>query len=847
MDKKTVNYIKAIAEMRSISAAAESLGISQPALSAHLKKTETELGAILFDRSRQPLELTEAGQAYLNYLERTQSLEKELAQTISDIEGLETGSLTIGGAVFFNIAYIPRAVSAFAKEYPGVGIEIVDGNVPFLATEALKGRLDLFITPDADEPDRFVYEELLKERVYLAVPADWDINASFAGKGNTDKDDNAKCISKDEFKRLCDCPFILLREEQNIGRMMEQLFKKYNCRPEKTIHVEQTMTSLALTMAGVGVSLITENSIRTSGLAKLPELYLADETICTRSIYVAYPRNKYLSRAAAEFIHKLKEVNASGPSKAVEAGTAGSAEAGTPACAFCPSIVENLARNAVKTPDKLCMADERKSITYKEAWDGICGLAMELSNRGIAKGSCVVIECNQSVDYLITVLAVQLLGAISVPLEKNAATGRIVEIASETKAALHIGAREIPELENELDIPHMDIKTVPDFALGQIIDNVYRGSIEDLELIAFPEAEDVAEILFSTGTTGKSKGIVLTHANDVALAENVCCGVKMKPDNVELVPMPTSHSHGLRRTYANLANGSSVVFADNIMLLKNVFKLMDKYHVTAMDLSPSILNIFFKLSKDRLGDYADVLDYIQLGSAPLSEEDKAHLSRILPQTRLYNFYGSTEAGCSCLMDFNDDPSGVGDSSGNTQRAPGCIGRPAVNAEFIVVDENRNPIESSRDNLGFLASHGAINMKEYFKAPELTAKATDGEYIYTKDLGYIDEDGYVYMLGRKDDVINFGGVKISPEEIESQVIKHDSVRDCACIPMDDAVTGQAPKLFIALEADAEYDAKAFKSFLTDVLDANKQPKVVEVIDQIPRTFNGKIKRNELMER
>ena len=278
---------------------------------------------------------------------------------------------------------------------------------------------------------------------------------------------------------------------------------------------------------------------------------------------------------------------------------------------------------------------------------------------------------------------------------------------------------------------------------------------------------------------------------------------------------------------------------------------MDKYHVTAMDLSPSILNIFFKLSKDRLGDYADVLDYIQLGSAPLSEEDKAHLSRILPKTRLYNFYGSTEAGCSCLMDFNDDPAGAGGStsggvSGNTQRAPGCIGRPAVNAEFIVVDENRNPIESSRDNLGFLASRGAINMKEYFKAPELTAKATDGEYIYTKDLGYIDEDGYVYMLGRKDDVINFGGVKISPEEIESQVIKSDVVRDCACIPMDDAVTGQAPKLFIALEPDAEYDAKAFKSFLTKVLDANKQPKVIEVIDQIPRTFNGKIKRNILIE-
>ena len=818
MDKKSIHYIKAIAEMRSISAAAENLGISQPALSSHLKKTESEVGAMLFDRSRQPLELTEAGRAYLNYLDRAESLDKELEQTIADIEGLETGSVTIGGAAFFNVAYIPDAVSLFVKDYPGVEIEIKDGKVPFLATEALKGRLDLFITPAADEPDRFVYEEFLQEKVFLAVPSEWDINARLT-EDRAAEPDSYTAITTEGFRSLCSYPFILLRDDQHIGKMMQRLFEKYGCRPEKVLHVEQTMTSLALTMSGVGVSLITESSVTKSLLEKRPKLYLADESICTRSMYIAYPRNKYLSRAASEFIRALKKANNSS------------------ADSYYPSIVENLAHNAIKTPDKLCLADEKKSITYKEAWDGICGLAMELSRRGVTKGSCVVIECDQSADYMLWIFAIQLLGAISVPLEKNAATSRVVEISGETEAVLHVGAREEPELA----IPHMDIHSASDFALDQIVDNVYRGPIEDLEVIAFPASEDVAEILFSTGTTGKSKGIVLTHRNNVALAENVCKGVGMKPDNVELIPMPTSHSHGLRRTYGNMVNGSSVVYVDNVMLLKKVFNLMDKYHVTSMDLSPSILNIFFKLSKDRLGDYADVLDYIQLGSAPLSEEDKAHLSRILPKTRLYNFYGSTEAGCSCLMDFNENHAeGKG-------KAPGCIGRPAVNASFIVVDENRRPIRSGRDNLGFLASSGAINMKEYFKAPDLTASATDGKYIYTKDLGYIDEDGYVYMLGRKDDVINFGGVKISPEEIESQVIKSDVVRDCACVPVDDAVTGQAPKLFIALEPDAEYDAKAFKSFLAEVLDASKQPKIVEIIDEIPRTFNGKIKRNELMER
>ena len=103
-----------------------------------------------------------------------------------------------------------------------------------------------------------------------------------------------------------------------------------------------------------------------------------------------------------------------------------------------------------------------------------------------------------------------------------------------------------------------------------------------------------------------------------------------------------------------------------------------------------------------------------------------------------------------------------------------------------------------------------------------------------------------MLGRKDDEINYGGVKIAPEEIEGQVHKHPAIADCACIPIKDELTGQAPKLFIALKKNAEYDAREFRSFLKTALDANKQPKVIEIIDEIPRTFNGKIQRKKLME-
>lgn len=484
------------------------------------------------------------------------------------------------------------------------------------------------------------------------------------------------------------------------------------------------------------------------------------------------------------------------------------------------SIVGSIASHADTQPDRLVLADTSQSVTYGELWRRVYGLSRKLSELGIRRESCVVVECNQSVDYMTCEFAIQLLKGVFVPVEKNSAADRVHEIIESVEAVLYIGKKPLDN--------------IPFFPIEEAGKHAFTGTIH-VETIDFPASEDTSEILFSTGTTGKSKGIELSHGNDAALAENVICGVKMKKDNVELIPMPLSHSHGLRRTYGNLVNGSAAVFIEGVTLLKKVFNMMDEYKVTAMDLSPSSLSIIFKLSKDRLGDYAEQLDYIQLGSAPLPEEDKLHLSRLLPKTRLYNFYGSTEAGCSCLLDFNS-------MSGK----PGCIGKPAVNAEFIVVDENRQPISSSEENLGFLASSGPINMKGYWKAPELTAETMADGYIYTKDLGYIDEEGFIYMLGRKDDVINYGGIKISPEEIESIVIKYPLITDCACVPVKDPLTGQAPKLFIVLSDADAYDLKELKNFLAQNLDASKQPKYIEVIHEIPRTFNGKIQRKKLIE-
>ena len=314
MDKfLSPNYVKTIAETSNISAAAEKLGISQPALSAYLKKQEEQLGALLFDRSKQPLELTEAGRVYLQYADRFSALEKEFRQHIADLEELKQGRLTIGGASFFNVSYLPRAVACFTSRYPGIEVEILDGTVPEISIQALNGQLDLFISPPWGEDDeRFYYERLLEERIFLCVPPDWEINRKLQGQDVPverileQRSLDEEPLSVADFRAFQGLPFVLLQEDQHIGHVMSALFQKYGVKPGNRICVQQTMTSYALTLAGVGISLITESSVRNSGLRSHPKLYFVDREICRRGIFVVYPKQKYLSRAAKAFIQMLK-------------------------------------------------------------------------------------------------------------------------------------------------------------------------------------------------------------------------------------------------------------------------------------------------------------------------------------------------------------------------------------------------------------------------------------------------------------------------------------------------------------------------------------------------------------
>lgn len=510
------------------------------------------------------------------------------------------------------------------------------------------------------------------------------------------------------------------------------------------------------------------------------------------------------------------------------------------------SIVEALKINAEKTPDKLCVGDKKNQVTYKEFWNMVKKAAVYLQEKGVQKGDMVVIRGAQKVEFLLGVFGVQLAGGAVCPLEKAIKDDRIMEIMNFVDSNIYLAEKPVKNTtvnnislkemfkvvqNNEAVTPNENTDNSENVVLNESSDSSEAVNSKEFSL---PASDDLSEILFTTGTTGKSKGIEVTFGCNVAIAQNVIDSVGMEKDEIELITTPINHSLAIRRSYGAIYNGSSIVLTDGIKFVEDFFKLLDRYKITAITFVPAILEQVLKFAKDRFATYDNQFHYIQLGSAPLSETNKEILTKMFPTTRLYNTYGATESGCTVILEFS--------KYGHKKK---CIGRTTVNTEILFVDDRRNIVEASLEKPGILAFKGKMNMRSYYKEPEITKEVMDENgVVYTNDLGYLGEDGLVYLLGRQGDVINMGGIKIAPTEIEEVAMKHEMIKDCACIPIKDEITGEAPKLFVTLNEGYQLDQKELSKYLLSKLESLKVPKTFEVIDEIPRTFNGKIIRKQL---
>lgn len=479
------------------------------------------------------------------------------------------------------------------------------------------------------------------------------------------------------------------------------------------------------------------------------------------------------------------------------------------------SVLGYIGQYAKEQPDALAVCELRKKVTYQEYWYLIKKMAAVLLKQGIKKGDHVLLKCTQNINYLVIFSALQYIRALVIPVEKGTKPERITEIAEWVDA--------------HCVIADIDIEGIRTFQIKELM-----GLIEDAEEadIPLPQADERSMLLFTTGTTGQSKGVLIRHKNDVAIAENVIEGTHMRKQNVEIIPMPLNHAYGLRRYQSDMVRGGTVCLMDGMVFVGVLWKLLDTYHATAMALSPASLNMIFQLSGDRIAEYANQLDYIQIGSAPLQEADKQRLLHLMPQTRLYNFYGASEAGCSCILDFNSEDDKTG-----------CIGRPTVNSIIRFTDEAGNPVKKTdKDHPALLSWGGAIVMEGYYKEPELTKDTLEDGFVKTKDMAYLDEEGRCILVGRADDIINYGGSKISPAEIEDCARGYEKIADCAYTSKTDPITGEVPVMLVVKKE--AYNEAEFLDYLQAKVEAYKLPRAIYYTDKLPKTFKGSLLRKEI---
>lgn len=465
-------------------------------------------------------------------------------------------------------------------------------------------------------------------------------------------------------------------------------------------------------------------------------------------------------------------------------------------------------------PDKTAVKSGKKSATYLQLCQRVLGARDYFVNQLMLNaGDTIVLAAGKQIEFVYAYFGAHLAGLKVVPVDPATNPDRMAFIIKQTGASLLVGFDGI-----ENNIRTIGLKEFEELASG-------------FSVPSFPDGNQIADILFTTGTTGKPKGVTLTYDNEAAAARNINEFIGNTGNDIELLALPVSHSFGLGRVRCCLYQGATLILLGSFANVKKLYRTIEEENVTGFTMVPASWRYLKKLTGNKLGDFRYQLRYIEMGSAFFSKEEKDELAGILPDTRVCMHYGLTEASRSTFMEFHQDASHM-DS----------VGKASPHTEIKILDENG--VECEAGNEGEICIKGEHVTHGYLDLP--VRDSFFGDYFRTGDWGYKTEDGYVYLISRKKELINVGGKKVSPIEVEEQLLKIPGVEDCACIgvPDDNEVLGEVVKAFIVKEKGSEITFADIDEQLTGKLESYKIPVCYEWIDAIPKTQNGKIQRGLL---
>ncbi|MBC7888757.1 MAG: AMP-binding protein [Ferruginibacter sp.] len=502
------------------------------------------------------------------------------------------------------------------------------------------------------------------------------------------------------------------------------------------------------------------------------------------------------------------------------------------------TIQHLLARNARYKPWHYAFVFGESRFSFKELNDRVDQLCNALSAAGIRKGDKVATLLSNTIELYEVYWACAKMGAVAVPLSPLLREQGLLNLLQNSDTSLVITCKELTVYLDEIKPALQNIGVDNYWVIDREYCSGYKNYHEQKQQqptlappVEMVDGDDTCNIMYTSGTTGLPKGIVISHAVRALYCTLFANAFRMAPESVVM------HSGGIIFNGAFLTLMPAMYLGCTYILLDHfdagkVIEIIKKEKVTHTILVPSQI-IACLQQEDFNGINLPSLEYILSVGAPLLQAQKESMNEKLPGV-FYELYGLTE-GFMTVLDKTE-----------SHRKIGSVGTTLPFMDMKVVDDNGT--EVGVGSIGEIIGNGPLLMTAYYKNPVQTAEAIRNGWLYTGDMGYMDEEGFLFLTGRKKDLIISGGVNVYPVDIEEVIIMHPHVKDVAVFGVPHKDWGETPVASVVLKVQGSVSEEEILLWANNHLEARYQKlHEVLIIDELPRNVAGKVLKRELRER
>ena len=505
-------------------------------------------------------------------------------------------------------------------------------------------------------------------------------------------------------------------------------------------------------------------------------------------------------------------------------------------CEF-QTVLELLESRASQYPDKPYLIFQDRTYSYREFCDLVFSTASAFAKLGLKRGEHVAILIPNSPEFLFCYFGAMMAGGAAVTLNTLLKADELDYIINDSQARIlcttpHYRKMLDPVWENLSNIEELILteqEGIENYSKAKNLsslmkegDAAYRTSIEE---------SDAAAMIYTSGTTGHPKGVRLNHANIIYNSYVAPRFIDLQPDDVSLCIMPLFHVNAqIASMMATLQAGATVVL-EEMFKPRSFISTLKKYRCTTFSGVPTIYNYLNEM-KEAEGQSLDFLKACICGAAPMPVDVFQRFEEKF-NAKIIEGYGLTEGTCvSSLNPLN----GI--------RKIGSIGIPIDGQEMSIQDEDGKLLGDGA--IGEICIKGPNVMQGYWNNASATEESIRDGWLHTGDQGYRDQDGYYFIVGRKKEMIIRGGENIYPKEIEEVLHEHEDIQDCAVVGIPDKKYGEEVAAFIIVKPAASTGEKEIKSYLRQKMADFKRPRIIELVNDLPRTATGKIQKNKIIE-